>query len=118
MGESRGVFLLVAKQDVCFLKGIAVKKVEATLPDKLKNLPIEVIFERTQSELFSQIELSLLTTEPQQVPDKPQEPSQSPLAALFSDPKTYLLALLAERAQDKAAAWWRRRKQKVQPEST
>ena len=117
-----GIFILVARQDVGFLKGIAVKKIESTLPDKLKKLPIEVIFERTQPDVFAKLEQALLTSEPQPKgkPDKPKETGFD-VVAFFKDPKTYTLSLLgglaADRLQFRVAAFLaRRRKRKVTAE--
>lgn len=112
-----GVFVLVARQSVGFVKALAVKRIENTLPEKLKNLPIEVIFERTQSELFVDIGVALKTSEPEKVPTESKPESTS----IFSDPisqvKGLLLAVLTGQAAyfgGLAFSWWRRLKQKVQ----
>lgn len=115
LGAESGVFVLVARQDVGFVKGLAVKRIESKLPDKLKRLPIEVIFERTQAELFVDIEAALKVREPQPKTKKPKELETS----LFSDPINHIkglliLSLTGQASQFGAAAlaWWRRRKQR------
>lgn len=111
--ERVAIIVLVARQDLGIVKGIIAKKVLSSLPDKLKNYPIEFVSVRAHGETFLAIESALKTEEPTPQPSAPKKPSQSVVMALFSDPKTYLLGLLAERVQDRAAAWWRRRKNRT-----
>ncbi len=53
------VLLVLVKRQSLGLKGLIVSRVEKSIPDKLKSIPIEVIFERAHPDDFAAIEHAL-----------------------------------------------------------
>lgn len=102
-----GMFVLIEKRPVGLFKGIRRKVVEKIAVGKLKDAPIDIVFERAHKTTYDAVINALAVAEPGQKPTSPGGESDTPTASLPPFVKEMLLAAVADRlkaSQDNKAA--------------
>jgi hypothetical protein len=62
-----GLTLLIKRQSVRITRGLLLKLLEKRLPDRLQNIPVEIVFERERTEDYAEILAAVQAPEP--IPD-------------------------------------------------